>query len=92
MNKTYFAAFMALMTIFSSQAGGYAAEGRYAYKETNDLVALVNDAAALVASEGEEAFKDFRIEGSKWRRLSTYIFHIAVRIKYEYIRALSGGV
>jgi hypothetical protein len=40
----------------------------YEHKETCDLVALVNDATALVRTKGEAAFADFRISGSRWRQ------------------------
>ena len=47
---------------------------QYAYQETRELVALVNDAAELVGSKGELAFVDFRITGSRWRQGDMYIF------------------
>ena len=46
----------------------------YQYKETRELVALVNDAAELVRTKGEAAFTDFRLAGSRWRQDQTYIF------------------
>lgn len=46
----------------------------YQYRETRDLVALVNDAAKLVSTRGEAAFEDFRLAGSPWRRGETYVF------------------
>jgi signal transduction histidine kinase len=42
--------------------------------ETRALVALVNDAADLVRADGERAFADLRIDGSRWRQGETYIF------------------
>lgn len=42
--------------------------------ETRGLVALVNDATALVQAKGEAAFSDFAVPDSKWRRGETYIF------------------
>ncbi|MCX6258148.1 MAG: cache domain-containing protein [Bacteroidia bacterium] len=47
---------------------------RYQFKETRDLVSLVNDAAALFSKKGEDAFSEFRKEGSKWFSGSKYIF------------------
>ena len=41
---------------------------QYQYPETRALVALVDDAANLVRSNGEAAFADFRVDGSRWRR------------------------
>lgn len=46
----------------------------YQYEETRELVALVTDAAELVRSNGEEAFNDFGVSGSRWRRDESYIF------------------
>ena len=47
---------------------------RYEHQETQDLVALVKDAAALVEAEGEVAFDKLRTPGSRWRRQETYVF------------------
>ncbi|MCK9395523.1 MAG: cache domain-containing protein, partial [Methylobacter sp.] len=49
-------------------------EQPYQHEETRELVALVTDAAELVRSNGEEAFNDFRVSGSRWRRNESYIF------------------
>jgi signal transduction histidine kinase len=46
----------------------------YQYKETRDLVQLVNDAADLLRAKGEAAFTEFRVPGSRWRQGETYIF------------------
>ncbi len=46
----------------------------YEHQETRDLVALVNDASALVSAKGEAAFAEFRVSGSRWRQGETYIF------------------
>lgn len=46
----------------------------YQYQATKDLVSLVKNACALVASKGEAAFPDFTKEGSVWRRGNLYIF------------------
>ena len=46
----------------------------YEYKETRDLIALVNDAAALVHSKGEAAFANFGVAGSRWQQPEMYIF------------------
>ena len=47
---------------------------QYQYDETRELVALVTDAAERVGSEGEAAFGDFRVAGSRWRQEETYVF------------------
>jgi signal transduction histidine kinase len=46
----------------------------YEQKQTQELVALVNEAAQLVHTKGEAAFADFRAAGSRWRHGETYIF------------------
>ena len=44
------------------------------YEDTHALMALVNDAAELLRSKGETAFREFRVAGSRWRQGDTYIF------------------
>lgn len=46
----------------------------YEYKETRELVALVNDATDLIHAKGEAAFSELRVAGSRWRQDETYIF------------------
>jgi signal transduction histidine kinase len=46
----------------------------YQYRETRELVALVNEAAELVQTKGQASFADFRVSGSRWRHGDTYIF------------------
>lgn len=46
----------------------------YQYKETRELVQLVNEAADLIHIKGEAAFSDFENAGSHWRLGETYIF------------------
>jgi hypothetical protein len=41
--------------------------------DTRQLVILVQEAAALVQSKGEAAFKDFGLKDSKWRKGESYI-------------------
>lgn len=47
---------------------------RYTYKDTQQLVTLVEDAARLVEAQGETAFKTFAEKGSRWFTGDTYIF------------------
>jgi len=65
-----------LLGAFSSDAQTASAnlDQAYEYRETRELVALVNDAAELVHTKGEAAFPDFRVSGSRWRQDETYIF------------------
>src|SRR5262245_5422268 len=46
----------------------------YAYRDTRNLVALVEDAAALLARKGEQAFQDFGQKDSKWFNEDNYFF------------------
>ncbi len=46
----------------------------YQHEETRQLVALVNDATTLVRTQGEAAFPDLRVAGSRWRQGEAYIF------------------
>lgn len=41
---------------------------------SEELVALVKDAAELLRSKGEAALADFRMAGSRWRQGESYIF------------------
>lgn len=54
----------------------YPAQGDllYEHAETRELVALVNSAAELVGSNGEDAFSELSTDGSRWRQGETYIF------------------
>ena len=45
----------------------------YQHDKTRELVALITDAAELVRSKGEAAFKDFRVAGSRWRQEGIYL-------------------
>lgn len=46
----------------------------YAFQETRDLVALVEEAAAAIQQEGEKVFPDFRKEGGRWFQGDRYVF------------------
>lgn len=48
----------------------------YKYRETRELVSLVNDAASAIEKEGEAVFPEFKKENSRWRHGDTYIFVI----------------
>jgi cytochrome c len=45
-------------------------------KEANQIVALVDKAAALTESKGKPAFPEFKKKGSEWLKGETYIFII----------------
>jgi len=46
----------------------------YQYKETQDLVSLVKDAAILIKNQGEVVFPEFKKAESKWRHGDIYVF------------------
>lgn len=70
------AAILVVLGAFTSNAQTVAvhSDQPYEQQETRALVALVNEAAALVQAKGEAAFADFRVSGSRWRQGETYIF------------------
>ena len=43
------------------------------------VVALVNEAAALVENKGESAYEEFRKKGSKWLSENTYLFALDMK-------------
>jgi signal transduction histidine kinase len=53
---------------------GFPDAAEYEHEDTRDLVALVDDAAALIGAKGEAAFADFRVPSSRWRQDDSYIF------------------
>lgn len=46
----------------------------YSYQDTRNLVSLVDDAAQLIETQGEDAFKQFGVIGSRWFNGDKYIF------------------
>ncbi len=44
------------------------------YKDTQNLVSLVEDAASLIETKGDEAFKEFSRKNSKWLNSDYYLF------------------
>jgi signal transduction histidine kinase len=67
---------LVLLGIFNSnaQTAGTQLDQLYEHRDTRELVTFVNDAAELVDTNGEAAFSDFRVSGSRWRQGETYIF------------------
>ena len=53
--------------------------GKYRYAETTQLVDLVNDAAAMVRQNGEDAFRTLMKKGSRWRSGELYVFVIDLK-------------
>jgi signal transduction histidine kinase len=46
----------------------------YAYSDTRALVSLVEEAARLMERDGEQAFQQFAVKGSKWLNGDIYFF------------------
>jgi len=65
-----------LISILIFSVALYAQDAEYQYEETQQLVQLVNDAAALIEEKGEDAFAEFAVQDSKWRHDDKYIFVI----------------
>lgn len=75
--RSFIAALLsATMTYFLFPVFGFAEDKRpaYIYEDTRRLVALVEDAAALMERKGESAFAEFKIQGSKWLTDPYYLF------------------
>jgi signal transduction histidine kinase len=75
-------AFMPLVVIVllcAPPASAYQDPSVYDYRATRELVTLVNQAAALFAQKGREAFKEFSRPGSRWLHGERYIFMYDMR-------------
>lgn len=70
----HLAAAMALVAVCAPGVRAQQSAPPYQYEDTRALVALVNDAAALVRANGSAAFADLRLDGSRWREGERYIF------------------
>lgn len=76
LNKIISALLLAASFFVRASASGFDAEKSpaYLYEDTRRLVALVEEAAALVEQKGDGAFKQFSLKGSKWWIDQYYIF------------------
>lgn len=63
--------FFSVLCLFSSP--GFSKEFQQSQQAKN-IIALVDKAAALVESKGEEVFPEFRKKGGEWYQGETYIF------------------
>ena len=70
--------FLTALAVLPTRASSDADLSPYVYEDTKQLVAMVNDAAALMAKEGEAAFAEFQVIGSRWRYGEYYLFVYAV--------------
>lgn len=46
----------------------------YEYSDTRELVSVVEDAAQLLETRGEEAFKEFAVPNSRWNHDTNYLY------------------
>lgn len=76
MNKGLaFIGLICFLAVFCIAPASYAqVMTEYRNPETKDLVSLVRSASALVAANGEDAFNDFRKDGSWWKHDDTSVF------------------
>ena len=66
---------IALVVLLSLLAVGCSGQkSEYQHKDTEKLVTLVREAAALVEKNGDKAFPEFKTNGSKWWQGENYIF------------------
>ena len=67
---------IAVATLCCAPVGAQARDklSLYTYSDTRALVSLVEEAAALVERDGERAFQQFAVKGSKWLNGDTYFF------------------
>ena len=75
-SRFFAAAFLATGMIWASPASGSGPDklSEYAYEDTRQLVAFVEQAATLMEQEGETAFAEFGRKGSKWFSGPYYLF------------------
>ncbi len=74
MKRTISISITLIVLMFLLAGGCSGQKSEYQYQDTENLVTLVREAAALVEKNGEEAFSQFKTEGSKWWKGETYIF------------------
>ena len=68
------AAVAVLLALVALPAAAAEPLSRYTYKDTQNLVTLVEDAAALIETQGTGAFTTFGEKGSRWFNGESYIF------------------
>ncbi|MEI6683943.1 MAG: cache domain-containing protein [Bacteroidota bacterium] len=70
---------LAFVLWFSCGSLVSAQQGKYRYAETNRIVDMVNDAAALIRQSGEAAFATLIKRDSRWSSNQSYIFVIDIQ-------------
>jgi pimeloyl-ACP methyl ester carboxylesterase len=72
--RTWLSGMLSATLLWVAFAVGAGQEEVYAYPETRAVVELVDAAAKAVETRGEDAFPDFRVEGSPWFQGDLYVF------------------
>src|SRR4051812_37799764 len=72
------AATITLPGFASAQERSHAPLSQYAYKDTKNLVTLVEDAAKLMERDGDKAFEQFAVQDSRWLNDDYYMFVYAL--------------
>jgi len=75
-NLNLVGSFFIVVSILMFSLSLFAEDAEYQYKETEQLVELVNDATILIEEIGEDAFAEFAVQDSKWRHDDKYVFAI----------------
>ncbi len=80
-----------LMNIFAEDSNIKPDLSIYSHPQTQEIVTLVNNATQLIQTEGEDAFPEFRVKGSKWYYNEVYLFIWGLDgMRYVYPSDISG--
>jgi len=72
--KTLCGGILLLSGVFMFPSPGFSAAPEPQSEEAKQIVSLVEKAAALIETQGKEAFPEFRRKDSEWYKGETYIF------------------
>jgi cytochrome c len=70
----FFARVSLLVSLIGVASPVFSQSSPPASEKADQTKALVDKAAALIASKGKAAFSEFRVKGSEWFHGSTYVF------------------
>ena len=72
--RVWLSGMLSATLLWAAFAVGAGQEEIYAHPETRAVVELVDAAAKAVETRGEDAFPDFRVQGSPWFQGDLYVF------------------
>lgn len=72
--KTLYGGILLLSGVFMFPFSGFSAAPEPQSEVAKQIVSLVEKAAALIETQGKEAFPEFRKKDSEWYKSGTYIF------------------